>query len=190
MKKEVTKGILAALWGLLLSAIVTVLILGCLMLGSCTRMVPYPVETVRYENVEADTAGFMALINTLKDEIKSKESKKETLVHKEKETVRVNESGDTVFVERFVYIHLESEERNAYERTLKIQRDSISHFRERLASVKTDSVAVPYPVERELTRWEQVKMDAGGFALSLLAAGVVMGFIALLIWLVKIKRRK
>lgn len=61
-----------------------------------------------------------------------------------------------------------------------------------LRSVKRDSVdrPVPYPVERELTRWERVKMDAGEFALSLLAAGVVMGFIALLIWLVKIKRRK
>lgn len=61
-----------------------------------------------------------------------------------------------------------------------------------LRAVKRDSVdrPVPYPVERELTRWEQVKMDAGGFALSLLAAVAVMGFIALLIWLVKIKRRK
>lgn len=146
-------------------------------------MVPYPVETVRYEKVEADTAKFMALINSLKDEIKSKESKKETLVHKEKETVRVNESGDTVFVERFVYIHLESEERNAYERTLEIQRDSISDLRERLASVKTDSVAVPYPVERKLTRWEQTKQDVGGMAIGALIAAVI-------VWIVKTKRRK
>ena len=34
---------------------------------------------------------------------------------------------------------------------------------------KTDSVAVPYPVERELGKWEQVKMDYGGKAIGLLA---------------------
>lgn len=61
-----------------------------------------------------------------------------------------------------------------------------------LRAVKRDSIdrPVPYPVERELTKWERVKMDAGGFAFSLLAAIAVMGLIALLIWLIKIKRRK
>lgn len=35
---------------------------------------------------------------------------------------------------------------------------------------KTDSVAVPYPVERELGKWEQAKMDYGGKAMAILAA--------------------
>lgn len=34
---------------------------------------------------------------------------------------------------------------------------------------KTDSVAVPYPVERELGKWEQAKMDYGGKAMAILA---------------------
>lgn len=37
---------------------------------------------------------------------------------------------------------------------------------------KTDSVAVPYPVERELGKWEQAKMDYGGKAIGLLAVAV------------------
>lgn len=37
---------------------------------------------------------------------------------------------------------------------------------------KTDSVAVPYPVERELGKLEQVKMDYGGKAIGLLAVAV------------------
>ena len=37
---------------------------------------------------------------------------------------------------------------------------------------KTDSVAVPYPVERELGKWEQAKMDYGGKAIGLLAVEV------------------
>lgn len=43
-----------------------------------------------------------------------------------------------------------------------------------------DKRAEPYPVERELTRWERVKMTAGGWAvglLALLAAGAVVWII-------------
>lgn len=39
---------------------------------------------------------------------------------------------------------------------------------------KTDSVAVPYPVERELGKWEQAKMDYGGKAIGLLAVAVAV----------------
>ena len=40
---------------------------------------------------------------------------------------------------------------------------------------------VPYPVERELSRWEAIKMDFGGFALG--AVGVVV--CVAVIWLIK-----
>lgn len=39
---------------------------------------------------------------------------------------------------------------------------------------RTDSVAVPYPVERGLTRWERTKMDYGGLALSAMAVALCM----------------
>ena len=55
----------------------------------------------------------------------------------------------------------------------------------RLESVSADSVAEPYPVERELSRWEQVNMDTGGVALGVLGLAVV----ALGVWgLVRIKK--
>lgn len=52
---------------------------------------------------------------------------------------------------------------------------------------KTDTIRVPYPVERKLTKWQQVKMDFGGIAFG----GVVMAavVIALMAWLAR-KRRK
>lgn len=46
--------------------------------------------------------------------------------------------------------------------------------------VRTDSVAVPYPVERELTRWEQTKMDLGGVAIGVLAAVVCIAVVRLI----------
>ncbi len=46
---------------------------------------------------------------------------------------------------------------------------------------------VPYPVERKLTRWEHTKMDFGGMFLGGLIAVVVS---AVIVWIVKLKRRK
>lgn len=45
--------------------------------------------------------------------------------------------------------------------------------------------SVPYPVERELTRWERVKMDFGGMAIGAVAAAVCVA----VVWLV-IKRKR
>lgn len=171
------------------SAIILTAILAVLLAACSPRTVPYPVETVRYERVEADTAKFLALINSLREEIKSKESSKESLIHNEKETLRLNENGDTIFRDRFIYINLKSEEKKEYERIIERQRDSISNLQTRLESVKADSVPVPYPVERPLTKWEQVKMEAGGWAIG---AGSVLlvALVAVVVWLIKIKRRK
>lgn len=139
-----------------------------LALCGCTTTKYVPVERVRTEYRDADTARFMALINSLKEEIRSRESHTESLIHKEKETVRLNENGDTVFRDRLLYIHLESEERSEYEHLIESQSDSIGILRAQLASVKADSVPDPYPVERKLTKWEQVRMDAGGWAMAAL----------------------
>ena len=50
---------------------------------------------------------------------------------------------------------------------------------------RVDSVQVPYPVERKLTKWESVKMDIGGIALGGI---VVMVIGAALGWIIKRKR--
>lgn len=52
----------------------------------------------------------------------------------------------------------------------------------------TDTIRVPYPVERELSRWEKTKMEAGGIAISTAVVLFVLLCIAV-IWLIK-KRRK
>lgn len=58
-------------------------------------------------------------------------------------------------------------------------------------SSATDSVTlrVPYPVERELTRWEKTKMDIGGWAIGA-GSVLIVALIGMLVWLIKIKRRK
>lgn len=51
-------------------------------------------------------------------------------------------------------------------------------------SARTDSV--PYPVERQLSRWEQVKMDLGGIAIGGIGAIILLGITYIIS---KIKRK-
>lgn len=51
--------------------------------------------------------------------------------------------------------------------------------------MKTDSVQVPYPVEKELNRWEKVKMELGGWAI-----GVIIVFAFIVVGRLVYKRRK
>ena len=45
--------------------------------------------------------------------------------------------------------------------------------------IKVDSIPVPYPVEKKLTRWEQTKIDWGGEAIVML---IIILFI--IVWLI------
>lgn len=58
-----------------------------------------------------------------------------------------------------------------------------THWRERFRNVyhtktdtvlQRDSIPVPYPVEKQLTKWEQWKMDLGGWAIGLAVAFVIL----------------
>lgn len=67
--------------------------------------------------------------------------------------------GDTVYQYRYKYLY----------RYLTTNRtDTI---------LKNDSIRVPYPVEKKLTRWQTVKMELGGWAIGviLLLTLVIVG---------------
>ena len=90
-----------------------------------------------------------------------------------RDSVAVKQKGDTVFLTRY---------RDRY----RVREHTDTVYQSVIDSVK---ISVPYPVERELTRWEKVKMDAGGIAIG--AGTALLGAVfALLVWLIKIKRRK
>lgn len=82
-----------------------------------------------------------------------------------RDSVAVIQRGDTVMITKW---------RDRY------------RVRERVDTVyssATDSVTlrVPYPVERELSRWEQTKMDFGGMAIG----GLIIALCVAVAWLIK-----
>lgn len=77
---------------------------------------------------------------------------------------------------RFVYVKGDTviDWRDRVKWKERIVRDSI--YIERV-----DSISVPYPVEKPLTRWQQTKMDFGGMALG----GVAVAVCIAVVWLIK-----
>lgn len=52
-------------------------------------------------------------------------------------------------------------------------------------SIRSDSVRVPYPVEKSLTKWQQLKMNLGGIAIG----GIIIAIISVTAWLL-LKRKR
>ena len=113
-------------------------------------------KQVQYVPVETVRLDSIYLTQTLRDSIVRYDS------------VYVRDKGDTLYVERWKYLYRD-----------KVRVDT-------MVSVRTDTVSVPVPVERKLTRWERVKLEAGGYA-------IVAGFcvvLAVVGWMVYRIRRK
>ncbi len=99
------------------------------------------------------------------------------------ETVRVDSvhgarwRADSVYLRDSIHVELRTERDTVYRTEYKYR----THWRERvvrdtLETVRTDSVGVPYPVERKLSRWEETKLHYGGFAMVAVVVCILAGF--------------
>ena len=84
-----------------------------------------------------------------------------------RDSIYIHEKGDTILEHRYHYIY-----------RYKDRVDTLY-----LAS--RDTVSVPYPVEKELTRWQSFKVDYGGWAI-----GAVFGFVLIVFGSIFYKLRK
>ena len=84
------------------------------------------------------------------------------------DSIYIREKGDTVWMEKYKYIYRD-----------KIVRDTM-YFNQ------TDTIREPYPVEKELSRWQQIKLELGGWAFGIIiaAALIIIG------WLLYKSRKK
>lgn len=90
----------------------------------------------------------------------------------QRDSVAVVQKGDTVLITRY---------RDRYR--VKERTDTVTVYQ---AVVDSVNVSALYPVERELTKWEQTKMDFGGMAIG----GLIAVVATVIVWIVKRKRRK
>ena len=84
------------------------------------------------------------------------------------DSVVIRQQGDTTVIEKIRW-------QNRFVNVYKVKTDTI---------MKSDSIRVPYPVERKLSKWQQFRLDFGGWAMGLTAT--VIAFVVI-VWLVRRK---
>ena len=82
-----------------------------------------------------------------------------------RDSIFMREKGDTVLIDRWRYLYKD-----------KLIRDTV---------LVSDTIRVPYPAEKELTRWQQTKMDVGGWAMGVLSGIVLLGIGYIIVRLVR-----
>lgn len=102
-------------------------------------------------------------IETVKTEKEYVDRLKRDSIHV-RDSVFVLVKGDTVYIDKYKTIY----------------KDRI--FRDTTYIERIDTTRIPYPVEKQLTMWQSVKMEAGGFALGGMA-------IILLLLMIKFSRK-
>ena len=172
--------------GLMCKAVAAAGVLAVAMGAGCSRkVVTVPVESVRTEEVRADTSALLERVSALMAARMESVARRDSVSERVREVLVLSDVGDTLRrdVDRDVYHGSDTDARLS---VMESRYESmLAALWARLESVSADSLAEPYPVERELSRWEQVKMDTGGVALGVLGLAVV----ALGVWgLVRIKK--
>lgn len=80
----------------------------------------------------------------------------------ERDSIRLQDSifvfvkGDTVRIEKYKYLYRD-----------RVVVDTVY-------KVQCDTIRVPYPVEKPLTRWQKWKLDLGGFAMAAIVIAVLV----------------
>lgn len=159
---------------LMFAFLMTGALLICVLLGGCTRKVYVPMEntTVRTDTVTHYINGTDSV--TVIERVYESDTRYDSIAP------ILDSLGRVIGMDRYHFRETTKKDSREIER-LKSMVDS-------LKAVKRDSVdrPVPYPVERPLTKWEQVKQDMGGLFLGGMVAAIVS---AIMVWIIKKKRK-
>ena len=105
-------------------------------------------------------------VETVRTEYKTRDSIRFDSVY-QRDSIYMLVKGDTVYQYKYKYLY----------RYLTMNRtDTI---------VKTDSIQTPYPVEKQLSRWQSIKMELGGGAF-----GIIILFTLIIIGQIIFKSKK
>ena len=131
---------------LLIPAVLAIMFAMMLLLSSCSSIKYVPVETVRTEYINRT------------DTVRKTDS-----VFTEKETII--KEADSALVAK-LGLQLKDNEKAILILKRELERQVNKESEHRIDTIiKTDSVQIPYPVEKKLSKWEQTKMNAGGISI-------------------------
>ena len=96
-------------------------------------------------------------VETVRTEYKARDSIRVDSIYNQ-DSIYVLVKGDTVYQYRYKYLY------------------KYQYLNRTDTMIKIDSVQVPYPVEKQLTRWQEMKIELGGWAF-----GIIIAFIFIIV---------
>lgn len=122
--------------------------------------IAFSCKSIEYVPTESKTTVRDSV--NVRDSIVTKEviNKKDSVVVRDSVVTVVDDNGNVLRTELY--------------RLKEIYKDSQKEYYDlqakynALLSQKTDSVQIPYPVERKLTKWESLKMSVGGYSIGII----------------------
>lgn len=106
-------------------------------------------------------------VETVRTEYRVRDSIRHDSVYQQ-DSVYVLVKGDTIYQYRYKYL---------YKYQYLNRTDTV---------IRIDSVQVPYRVEKQLSRWQQMKIELGGWSFGL----IIVTFFVIVGWLVYRRRNK
>lgn len=94
-------------------------------------------------------------VETVRTEFRTRDSIRHDSIYRH-DSVFVRVNGDTVYLYKYKYL---------YKYQYVDRTDTL---------IKMDSIQVPYPVEKQLTKWQRFKLDFGGIAMLVMIGIVVI----------------
>ena len=105
-------------------------------------------------------------VESVRTEYKTRDSTRYDSIY-QRDSIYMLVKGDTIYQYKYKYLY----------RYLTTNRtDTI---------LKTDSIPIPYPVEKQLSRWQTIKMELGGWAF-----GIIILFTLIIIGQIIFKSKK
>ncbi|MDE7465024.1 MAG: hypothetical protein K2M59_01165 [Muribaculaceae bacterium] len=139
------------------------------MLSSCKTGIRYvPVERVRTEYIAADTTAMFNRLLKIFESRKDKEVKSDSLVDRTKETVVLNEKGDTTRHDKERIVYRATAREKELENKIAEQDSIICNLNTLLISEQSETDPIPVEVEKEVNKlywWQKSLIWIGGIFL-------------------------
>ena len=140
------------------------------MLSSCKTVTRYvPVESVHTEYQEADTTAIFNRLLKIFESRQEKEVKSDSLVDREKETVVLNEKGDTTRHDKERIVYRATAREKELENKIAEQDSIICNLNTLLLSEQSETDPILVEVEKEVNRlywWQKSLIWIGGIFMA------------------------
>lgn len=161
------------------------LVLTALCLTSCSHRVYVPVQSIRTDTI------YMSR----KDSVHIKDSLITRQVINIRDSVAIHDSVVIIkddqgnIKEKLIVRYRDHWHATQDNLTLLRLIDRYKASNDSLRATMKEHIEVPKVVERELSRWQKIKMDVGGWAIGALSATLLAAVVYIVVWLLKKYRR-